>query len=100
MNEYEGPSVGKAKASHPAPPDAGSQDQGECCDPEPGQDATCFNEEMWMDLDDFFRLFNKMLPKRVNPMSVEELIALFYDDNKCRFEFQCVAGTRWQPVKG
>ena len=53
-----------------------------------------------MDLDDFFRLFNKMLPKRVNPMSVEELIALLYDDNKCRFEFQCIAGHQMATRKG
>ena len=59
---------------------------------QPGQDATAFNEEMWMDLDGFFRMFNQMFPKKVNPMSVEEFIALLYHDSTCRFEFQCIAG--------
>ena len=67
---------------------------------QPGQDTTAFNEEMWMDLDDFFRMFNKMLPKKANPMSVEELIALLYHDSKCRFEFQCVAGHQKATHKG
>ena len=58
---------------------------------QPGQDTTAFTDQMWLDLDDFFRMFNKMLPKKVTPMSVEELIALLYHDIKCRFEFQCIA---------
>ena len=66
----------------------------------PGQDTTAFNEEMWMDLDDFFRMFNKMLPKKVNPMSVEELVALLFHDSKCRFEFQCIAGHQKATHKG
>jgi RNA:NAD 2'-phosphotransferase (TPT1/KptA family) len=67
---------------------------------QPGQDATAFTDQMWLDLDDFFRMFNKMLPKRVNPMSVEELIALLYHDSKCRFEFQCIAGHQKATRKG
>jgi hypothetical protein len=67
---------------------------------QPGQDATAFNEDMWLDLDDFFRMFNRMLPKQVNPMSVEELIALLYHDNKARFEFQCIAGHQKATHKG
>ena len=67
---------------------------------QPGQDATAFNEEMWMDMDDFFRMFNKMRPKKVNPMSVEELIALLFHDSKCRFEFQCIAGHQKATHKG
>ena len=67
---------------------------------QPGQDATAFNEEIWTDLDDFFRMFNKMLPKKVNPMSVMELIALLYHDSKCRFEFQCIVGHQKATHKG
>ena len=67
---------------------------------QPGQDATAFDENMWLDLDDFFRMFNKMLPAGLNPMSVEELIALLYWDNKCRFEFQCIAGFQKATRKG
>ena len=59
---------------------------------QPGQDATAFNDQMWLDLDGFFRMFDKMLPKKVNPMSVEELVALLYHDSKCSFEFQCIGG--------
>ena len=47
---------------------------------QPGQDATAFTDQMWLDLDDFFRMFNQMLPKKVNLMSVEELVALLYHD--------------------
>ena len=67
---------------------------------QPGQDATAFDENMCLDLDDFFRMFNKMLPAKVNPMTVEELIALLYWDNKCRFEFQCIAGHQKATRKG
>ena len=67
---------------------------------QPGQDATAFNEEMCLDLDDFFHMFNRTLPKQVNPMSVEELIALLYHDNKARFEFQCIAGHQKATHKG
>lgn len=71
---------------------------------QPGQDTTLFNEDidMWLDLDDFFQMYNRMLPKKVTPPSVEELIPLLYRDNKCRFEFQCFAGhqTATRKVKG
>jgi len=67
---------------------------------QPGQDATAFDENMWLDLDDFFRMFNLMLPAKVNPMTVEELIALLYWDNKRRFEFQCIAGHQKATRKG
>ena len=59
---------------------------------QPGQDTSCFNDEMWMDLDDFFRLYNRSHPPPKKTPTVEELIAMLYHDNKCRFEFQCVAG--------
>ena len=55
---------------------------------------------MLTDLDDFFRMFNKMFPKKVNPMSFEELIALPYHDSKCRFEFQCIVGHQKATHKG
>ena len=67
---------------------------------QPGQDTTAFTDQMWLDLDDFFRMFNKMLPKKVTPMSVEELITLLYHDSKCRFEFQCIAGHQKATRKG
>ena len=53
-----------------------------------------------MDLEDFFKEFNSMLPKKVTPPTVEELIALLSYDNKCRFEFRCVAGLQLATRKG
>ena len=69
---------------------------------QPGQDTTLFNEDidMWLDLDDFFQMYNRMLPKKVTPPSVEEFIPLLYRDNKCRFEFQCFAGHQTATHKG
>ena len=57
---------------------------------QPGQDTSCFNDEMWMDLDDFFRLYNRILPPKKTP-TVEELIAMLYRDN-------ALLDIRWQPV--
>ena len=33
-----------------------------------------------------------MLPKKFPPPTVADLVALLHHDNKCRFEFRCVAG--------
>ena len=41
-----------------------------------------------------------MLPRRVEPPTVEELVAMMYSDNKCRFEFKCVAGFQLATRKG
>ena len=57
----------------------------------PGQDVNAFNQEMWMDLEDFFKGFCKMLPRKCNQPTVPDLIALLANDNKCRFEFKCIA---------
>ena len=67
---------------------------------QPGQDATAFDENMWLDLDDFFRMFNKMLPAKLEPVTVEELLAFLWWDNKSRFEFQCIAGHQKATRKG
>ena len=67
---------------------------------QPGQDTSGFDENMWLDLDDFFRMFNHMLPAKLPRMTVEELISLLYWDNKCRFEFQCIAGYQKATRKG
>ena len=67
---------------------------------QPGQDVSLFNDEMWLDLDDFFNMYNRMLPKKVAPPSVGELMALLWHDNKARFEFQCVAGHQTATRKG
>ena len=67
---------------------------------QPGQDTSGFDENMWLDLDDFFRMFNQMLPAKLPRMTVEELISLLYWDNKCRFEFQCIAGYQKATRKG
>ena len=50
---------------------------------------------MWI-----FKEFNSILPKKVTPPTVEELIALLAHDNKCRFEFLCVAGLQLATRKG
>ena len=67
---------------------------------QPGQDTSGFDENMWLDLDDFFRMFNQMLPAKLPRMTVEELISLLYWDSKCRFEFQCIAGYQKATRKG
>lgn len=38
-----------------------------------------------------FAILQSHPPPKKTP-TVEELIAMLYRDNKCRFEFQCVAG--------
>ena len=67
---------------------------------QPGRNTSKFDENMWMELDDFFKEFNLMLPKRVNAPTVTELLALLAHDNKCRFEFRCVAGLQSATRKG
>ena len=67
---------------------------------QPGRSMSRFDDEMWLDLEDFFEEYNKMLPRRVQPPTVEELIALLYQDNKCRFEFKCIAGLQLATRKG
>ena len=59
---------------------------------QPARSISHFDEEMWFDLDDFFEEYNKMLPRRIQRPTVEELIALLHKDNKCRFKFKCIAG--------
>ena len=59
-----------------------------------------FDQDMWIDLEDFFKEFNSMSPKKVTPPTVEELIALLAHDNKCRFEFRCAAGLQLATRKG
>ena len=49
---------------------------------------------MWLDLGDFFEEYNRMLPRRVEPPTVEELVALL-----C-FEFKCIAGLQLATRKG
>ena len=66
---------------------------------QPGRNTSMFDGNMWMELDDFFKEFNSMLPKKVNPPTLAELIALLAHDNKCRFEFRCAAALR-QKVLG
>ena len=48
----------------------------------------------------YSELRGSLPPKKVNPMSVEELVALLYHDSKCHFEFQCVAGHQKATRKG
>ena len=67
---------------------------------QPGRNTSKFDEEMWLDLEDFFEEYNQMLPKKIQTPTVEELIALLYYDNKCRFEFRCVAGLQLAARKG
>ena len=42
----------------------------------------------------------RMLPKKITTPTVEEPIALLYHDDKCRFEFQCVARHQMATRKG
>ena len=67
---------------------------------QPGRNTSKFDEEMWLDLEDFFEEYNQMLLKKIQTPTVEELIALLYYDNKCRFEFRCVAGLQLATRKG
>ena len=67
---------------------------------QPGHTTSNFDKDMWLDLEDFFKEFNAMLPKKVHPPTVEELIALLFHDNTCRFEFRCVAGLQLATRKG
>ena len=67
---------------------------------QPGRNTCRFDDEMWLDLEDFFEEYNKMLPRRIQPPTVEELIALLYKDNKCRFEFKSIAGLQLATRKG
>ena len=53
-----------------------------------------------MELEDFFREFNLMLPNKVKEPTVTELISLLAHDNKCRFEFKCAAGLQSATRKG
>eukprot|EP00435_Cladocopium_sp_Y103_P026635 s1446_g6.t1 len=55
---------------------------------------------MWLELEVFMELYTKMLPKNVNPPSVDELVALLYKDNKARFEFKRAAGLQKATRKG
>ena len=41
-----------------------------------------------------------MLPRKSQPPTVKELIALLYKDNKGRFEFKCIAGLQSATRKG
>ena len=59
---------------------------------QPGRNVQDFDSEMWMELEDFFREFNLMLPNKVKEPTVTELLTLLAHDNKCRFEFKCAAG--------
>ena len=67
---------------------------------QPGRNTSHFDDEIWLDLEDFFGEYNKMRPRRIQPPTVEELIALLYKDNKCRFEFKCIAGLQLATGKG
>ena len=67
---------------------------------QPGRSTSHFDQNMWMELEDLIKEFNSMLPKKVTPPTVEELIALLSYDNKCRFEFRCVAGLQLATRKG
>eukprot|EP00435_Cladocopium_sp_Y103_P041421 s180_g11.t1 len=67
---------------------------------QPGQNISGFDSDMWLDLDVFFGLYNKMLPKRCTPPAVDELVALLCRDNKCRFGFKCAAGLQTAARKG
>eukprot|EP00435_Cladocopium_sp_Y103_P041234 s3220_g11.t1 len=67
---------------------------------QPGRDVSKFDDGMWLDLEDFMEQYCKMLPKKVNPPRVEELVALLYHDNKARFEFKCAAGLQTATRKG
>ena len=50
-----------------------------------GRNTSRFDDEMWLDLEDFFEEYNKMPPRRVEPPTVEELVALLYSDNNMSF---------------
>jgi len=66
---------------------------------QPGQDTSCFNDEMWMDLDDFFQLYNRILPpKKINSPTVEELIAMSIVTTSAGLSFNALLDIRWQPV--
>eukprot|EP00435_Cladocopium_sp_Y103_P039012 s873_g10.t1 len=67
---------------------------------QPGQDVSKFDEGMWLDLDVFMELYTTMFPKKVNPPSVGELVALLYKDNKARFEVKRAAGLQKATHKG
>ena len=67
---------------------------------QPGQDTSLFDDEMWLGLDDFSKLFNRMLPKKIARPNVEELLAVLHHDNKCRFEFRRVASLQLATRKG
>ena len=67
---------------------------------QPARNVSDFDPEMRMELEDFFREFNLMLPNKVKEPTVTELIPLLADDNNCRFEFRCVAGLQSATRKG
>ena len=68
---------------------------------QPGRNTSRFDDEMWLDLEDFFEEYNKMLPRKMLPRRVEPpTVALLYSDNKCRFEFKCIAGLQLATRKG
>ena len=67
---------------------------------QPGRNVQDFDSEMRMELGDFFREFNLMLPNKVKEPTVTELLTLLAHDNKCRFEFKCAAGLQSATRKG
>ena len=67
---------------------------------QPGRSVNAFDSEMWLDLEVFFKEYNLMLPKNCREPTVSELLALVAHDNKCRFEFKCVAGLQLATRKG
>ena len=67
---------------------------------QPGRSVNAFDKEMWLDLEVFFQEYNSMLPSRCREPTVSELLALVAHDNKCRFEFKCIAGLQLATRKG
>jgi hypothetical protein len=67
---------------------------------QPGQDTTLFNEDMWLDLEDVFRMYNRMLTKGSHLRQWKGSSRCCTQTTSADSSSNALLVSRWQPVKG
>ena len=67
---------------------------------QPGRNTPKFDEEMWLDLEDFFEEYNKMLPRRIHTPTVKNSLHCSTKTTNVDSSSNALLVCSWQPVKG